>query len=166
MIASYRRRPDMRGMGDLEGGIESAVWPTTGDINTETQSLAITISSLGADYGNSSLSTADDAVAMWQRDWNAFVTDFLQWKDAGWFWNPTRRDALVNYRARFNILLAQYHNLGGSAQTLINPVAGDQPTPDSLDTMMSAVKWVGIGLIAAGVLKLANDSGLFRRSQP
>lgn len=152
----------MQGLGDL-GAVESVVWPTTGDLDTETRSLGITISTLGHDYAASSLTTSDDSVALWERSWNDFVTDFLQWQSSPYFWNPTRRDQLLEYRRRFNALLDQYRGLGGAAQTFLAPVAGDRAAPDSLDKIMTAVKWGGVLLVVGGVVKLANDSGLFKR---
>lgn len=154
----------MAALGDL-GAVESVVWPTTGDLETETRSLAQSISLLGSDYAASLLSTSNSSVATWERSWNSFVTDFLQWKDSPYFWNPTRRNQLVEYRRRFNELLAQYKGLGTSAITLISPVTGDRVAPDSLDKVMTAVKWGGALLIVGGVLKLASDSGLFKRRQ-
>ena len=47
-----------------------------------------------------------------QNAWNAFIADFDQWKDAGWFWNLTRRDQLLGYRTRFNALLEKSKTLG------------------------------------------------------
>jgi hypothetical protein len=163
MLTGYRRRSGMRDLTDLGdlGAVESMVWPTTGDINTETASLANSVSLLGSDYAASSLTTVDDSVALWQRSWNSFVTDFLQWQASPYFWNPSRRNQLVDYRKRFNDLLAAYHNLGGN--TLIAPLPGDALQPDSLDKIMTAVKWGGVLLIAGGVVKLASDAGIFKR---
>lgn len=142
-------------------GVEASIWPTTGNIDDETNSLAITISTLGHDYAASSLSTSNPTVDTWQRGWNGFVTDFLAWKSSSYFWNPTRRDELVGYRARFNALLAAYQGLGGP--TFQAAVEGAAAAPDSLDKIMTAAKW---GVLALGIglaYKVTADLGLLKR---
>jgi hypothetical protein len=144
-------------------GVEASVWPTTGDIDNETNSLAQTISTFGHDVAWSNTTVTDDVFQTFLRAWDGFVTDFLTWKEGAWFWNPTRRDQLIDYKARFNQLLQRFQALGIGASTDVTPVVGDRPAPDSLDKVMTAVKWGGIALIVVGGLKLASDSGWLRR---
>ncbi len=144
------------------GALEADVWPPTHGLDSETNSLAQTIATFGHDYAFSLLDAGDPAVQMFQRAWNDFVTDFLQWKEGPYFWNPTRRDQLVEYRAKFNRLLQQYQALGPEAATSVAPVVGDHVQPDSLDKVMTAVKWGGIVLGAGLVYKILSDTGLLR----
>ncbi len=155
---SSRRRRSLGGLGALEAD----VWPPTHGLDSETNSLAQTISTFGHDYAFSILTTADPAVEAFQRAWNDFVTDFLSWKSTPYFWNPTRRDQLVEYRAKFNRLLQIYKTLGPAATTTVAPVVGDQVQPDSLDKVMVAVKWGGVLLAGGLVYKVLSDTGLLR----
>ncbi len=127
-------------------GVESSTWPTTGDIDTETNSLALSVVALGHDPAVSSPLVGD----AWLAAWNLFVDDFNQWKDAAWFWNPTRRDQLISYRARFNDLLSQLQNISGEASP-IAPVQGSHKEPDSIDKLVDAAKFVGV-LVGLGLV--------------
>lgn len=144
------------------GAVESSVWPTTGDIDAETQSLATTIATLGHDIAGSGVDPSTIEYQSFERAWNGFVTDFLAWQDAPWFWNPTRRDQLVSYRQRYNQLLASYKTLPAS-YTAQEPVSGDHPEPDSLDNVMRAVKWGGIALGVYLGVRLLYDTGVLRK---
>jgi heme oxygenase len=129
------------------GAVEGSLWPTTGDINNESQSLAASIQQVGRDIFNSSVSGDSDAYATFQNSWNTFVQDFDAWKDASWFWNPTRRDELIEYRGRYNALLSQMRALG------ISSLAADQKTsaPNPLDTALSVLNKLIIGGAVLGV---------------
>ncbi len=127
-------------------GVESSTWPTTGDIDTETNSLTLSVVALGHDPSVSSPLVGD----AWLAAWNLFVDDFNQWKDAAWFWNPTRRDQLISYRARFNDLLSQLQNISGEASP-IAPVQGSRKEPDSIDKLVDAAKFIGV-LVGLGLV--------------
>jgi len=129
-------------------GVEGAIWPTTGDIDTETNSLAISIQQLGNDIFNSNVSASVAGWQPFQDAWNAFVADFDQWQNAGWFWNPTRRDELLDYRARFNALLSQMQGLG--IATNATPLASTAP-PDELDKVLAILDKIVIVGAVAGV---------------
>ena len=153
-MTRYRRNRQVSSLS----GIESAVWASTGDIDTETDSLLITIQTFTADRMDSDIASHPSYPA-WLNVWNGFAQDFAQWRDSAWFWNPTRRDQLLEYRRRFNELLASYKSLGPSATTGLSPLAHDRPEPDSLDKLMKVAKW-GIGiLIVGGIIKVAVDTG-------
>lgn len=145
--AQIVRLGERRGIG--MGAVESSVWPTTGDLDTETASFALTVQQLAADIFNSDAggggysADAQDAYQMFLRSWNTFVSDFNQWRDAAWFWNPTRRDQLLGHRARFNSLLAQFQALGGRSGAQIQAAS---PEPDTLDKAADLVTKVGIAL--------------------
>lgn len=130
------------------GAVEAALWPTTGDIDNETASFAGTVLQLAADIFNANIGAGDD-VQTFLRSWNTFVDDFNAWKDAAWFWNPTRRDQLLEYRGRFNVLLAQFRALGGSSGAQAQAAAKE---PDAVDKAISFVTRAGIvlgvGLVA------------------
>ena len=128
----YLRSPSL-------GAVETALWPSTGDIDTETASLATSVQELAQDIFNANV-PADDTWATFQNAWNAFIADFNQWKDAGWFWNLTRRDQLLSYRTRFNTLLDKAKSMG--VGTLAAPQA-DSGT-DPLSKMLGTLTTVGI----------------------
>lgn len=156
----------MSGFGDIAG----ETWPTTGEINTETASLALTVSSLGRDIFNSETPNSPEYYTL-QNAWNTFVADFGQWKDAGWFWNPGRRDELVAYRARFNHLLDLWKGLGnGAVLTVADPVAGDTLPPSPLDKAADIARslvWVlGIGGALWVGFTLYRESKALRRIAP
>lgn len=134
----------MRGFGD----VATDTWPTTGAIDTETESLGLSISQLATDIFNSDNTPDGDAYFTLQNAWNTFVADFTQWKNAAWFWNPSRRDELVAYRARYNALLKQWQALPG-VQTAAAPVANATLPKSPLDTGLAIagdLVWVaGIG---------------------
>jgi hypothetical protein len=138
--------PAVRGMGD----VATDTWPSTGAIDTETQSLALSISQLGTDIFNSNTPDSD-AYTTLQNAWNTFVADFTQWQNAAWFWNPSRRDELVSYRARYNALLAQWQSLPGVV-TAATPVANATPPASPLDTVLAiAGDLVWVAAIGAAV---------------
>jgi len=127
------RRAVMPALGD----VADDTWPSTGAINTETASLATSVAQLGRDifdgFGRDDTSWVDDpAVDALRNAWNAFLADFGQWKDSAYFWNPSRRDELVSYRARFNDLLAQWRSVP-AVVTAAKPVAGAAPAKSPLD---------------------------------
>ena len=130
------------------GDVSTDTWPSTGAIETETASLEISVQQLGRDiFNDSTVSAASDDYQALQNAWNSFVADFDQWRDAAWFWNPSRRDELIGYRARFNALLAQWRGLG--VVTAAAPVVGDKPATSPLDQVLGildkVVLVVGIG---------------------
>lgn len=129
------------------GAVEGALWPSTGDIDRETESLAIAIRQLGHDIGNS-VTPNSDAYFAFERGWNAFVADFGQWKDGGWYWNPTRRDQLLEYRQRFNALLEQARTFQVASVAVAQKA---QPEPDGVDKLLAAVNKVVIVGAAVGV---------------
>lgn len=132
-------------------GVEDSLWPPTGDLDTATESLALSVSELGHDVIADNTGSGDD-VQTWLRAWNAFVRDFTQWKGAGYYWNPSRRDALVDYRRRFNDLLARYHELPGAITTGAEAVKGDTPGASPLAQAESLVtKVVGGALVLGGL---------------
>jgi hypothetical protein len=128
------------------GAVESSLWPTTGDIDTETASLAASVHQLAGDIFDAQPlpDTADYQV--FQNAWNAFIADFTQWKDAAWFWNLTRRDQLLGYRTRFNELLDKAKALGTS--TLASPQAdsGTDPVSKFLGTLTTVALVVGVAV--------------------
>lgn len=134
------------------GDVVDDTWPSTGAIDTETASLAVSVAQLGRDifdgFGRDAYPVDDPGVGALQNAWNAFLADFNQWKDAAWFWNPSRRDELVTYRARFNDLLAQWRGVP-TVITAAKPVAGAAPAKSPLDKaadVASSLVWiVGIG---------------------
>src|SRR5882672_9556011 len=99
---------DMRGFSGFSG-VEDSIWPSTGSLDTETASLDATVKELGTDIFNDTVSASNENYQTFLNAWNTFVADFNQWLKAAWFWNPTRRDELVDYRKRFNSLLTRYH---------------------------------------------------------
>lgn len=133
-------------------GVEDDTWPSTGAIDTETASLATSVAQLGRDifdgFGRDAYPIGDAGVQALQNAWNAFLADFDQWKDAAWFWNPSRRNELVSYRARFNDLLAQWRSVP-EVVTAAKPVAGAAPAKSPLDKaadVAGSLVWiVGIG---------------------
>jgi hypothetical protein len=134
------------------GDVAEDTWPSTGAIDTETASLATSVAQLGRDifdgFGRDAYPIDDAGVQALQNAWNAFLADFNQWKDAAWFWNPSRRDELVSYRAKFNALLAQWQSVP-QVITVAKPVAGAAPAKSSLDKaadIAGSLVWiVGIG---------------------
>lgn len=137
----YLRNPSL-------GAVESSLWPTTGDIDTETASLAIQVHQLAQDVFNANV-PADDKWSVFQDAWNAFIADFDQWKDASWFWNLTRRDQLLSYRSKFNALLTQAKALG--VGTLAAPQASEKeadPLSKFFGTATTVAMVVGGAVVA------------------
>lgn len=155
------------GLGEL-GDVASDTWPSTGAVNTETASLATSVAQLGRDifdaFARDSYPVDDPAVGALQNAWNAFLADFNQWQAAGWFWNPSRRDELIVYRARFNALLAQWRAVP-SVVTVAAPVAGAEPAKGGLaeaaDRVETIVKWGALLVGGVVAFKVAGDLGLF-----
>jgi hypothetical protein len=134
------------------GNVADDSWPSTGAINTETASLATSVAQLGRDifdgFGRDAYPIDDPAVQALQNAWNAFLADFSQWRDSAWFWNPSRRDELISYRARFNELLSQWRGVP-DVITAAKPVEGAAPAKSALDKaadVAGSLVWiVGIG---------------------
>jgi hypothetical protein len=128
------------------GAVENDTWPSTGALETETQSLWLSMLQLSKDVFNSNAYVDD----VWTRSWNTFVADVQQWKDAGWFWNPTRRDELLEYRRRFNTLLAQFQGAGVSTGAEQQAATGSTPL-DTVNTILTKALWVvgGVGALWA-----------------
>jgi hypothetical protein len=129
--------------------IAEETWPTTGEIDTETASLLLSVQALARDIFDSGVSSSPEYFTL-QNQWNAFASDFAQWRASAWFWNPGRRDELVAYRARFNALLGAWQALpGGGVQTAATPVAGAELPPSTLDKVADigrSLAWiVGFG---------------------
>jgi hypothetical protein len=149
------------------GDVAADTWPSTGAINTETASLATSVAQLGKDifagFGRDSYPVDDPGVGSLQNAWNAFLADFNQWRDAGWFWNPSRRDELIGYRARFNALLAQWRVVP-SVVTVAAPVAGDAPEKNpiekAVDKAVDIAKWAALLVGAVAAWKVASDLGV------
>ena len=156
----------LAGLGD----VASDTWPSTGAINTETASLATSVAQLGKDifdgFGRDSYPIDDPGVHALQNAWNAFLADFNQWQASGYFWNPSRRDELVGYRARFNALLAQWRAVP-SVVTVAAPVAGAEPAKgglaEAVDHVEAIVKWGALLVGGAMALKVASDLGVFAK---
>lgn len=143
-------RPAVPSLGSF-GDVATDTWPSTGAIDTETESLALSISQLGTDIFNSDGTGDDQAYFTLQNAWNTFVADFSQWKDSAWFWNPSRRDELVAYRARYNALLAQWQALPGVV-TAAAPVPNATLPKSPLDTGLAiAGDLIWVAAIGAGV---------------
>ena len=132
---AYMRNPSL-------GAVESSLWPTTGDIDTETTSLGLQVQQLAQDVFNGATPDTPEYFT-WQNAWNTFIADFNQWKDAGWFWNLTRRDQLLSYRTRFNALLAEAQKLG--VGTMVKPQAdtGTDPVSKFLGTLTTVALVIG-----------------------
>lgn len=125
-------------------GVENDVWPSTGALDVETNSLDLSIQQLAHDNFDQGMLGWDSVL---QNAWNTFIADWNQWKSAGWFWNPSRRDELLSYRKRFNDLLAQIQARGTSTQT--QPVAAVGVTPfDQVSSMLTKTAWI-VGGVAA-----------------
>jgi hypothetical protein len=136
------------------GDVASDTWPSTGAIDTETASLATSVAELGRDifdaFGRGSYDVEDQNVQALQNSWNAFLADFNQWQASGYFWNPSRRDELVSYRARFNRELAQWKGLGAAGVTtaaaaVAGAVLPQSPLDKAADIAGSLVWILGIG---------------------
>lgn len=140
------------GMGSGLGDVADAFWPTTGDIDTATNSLAITIQELGTDIFNDTGNASDDSYQAFLTAWDAFVADFDQWKDTTLYWNPTRRDELIDYRKRFNDLLSTYQGFSGSLTVGVKPVPGDTPSPNPLVALEGIASKVVAGVVIVGAL--------------
>lgn len=143
MIA-YQRRRRFRYPG--LGAVENDTWPSTGALETETESLRLSVMQLARSIFDAVAVPSDD----WQNAWNTFVADFNQWRDSGYFWNPTRRDELLEYRKRFNALLAQFQNIGiGSAVTTTNATPTQVSPLQQASALITKVGWVlAIGAVA------------------
>ena len=159
----------LAGLGEL-GDVASDTWPSTGAINTETASLATSVAQLGRDifdgFGRDSYPVDDPGVGALQNAWNAFLADFNQWQASAYFWNPSRRDELISYRARFNALLAQWRAVP-SVVTVAAPVAGAEPAKgglaEAVDHVEAIVKWGALIVGGAMALKVASDLGVFAK---
>jgi hypothetical protein len=133
------------------GALEDALWPSSGALDTEEKSLQLQISALGHDIAFSSAPASDDRVQSFLRTWNAYVQDFLNWRSAPWFWNPNRRDQLIEYRRRFNAFREQFLTLPGSSTT-VQPVAGAKPADGPFDQAVKILnKVVIVVAIGAGL---------------
>lgn len=145
--------PALTGVGDIYlSGVEDSLWPTTGDINTETASLETTVQNLGQDILLDQVSASDPNWQVFQNKWNAFVADFDQWRNASWFWNPTRRDDLLSYRSRFNSLLDQYHGINGAVTTGVSAVKGASPSPGPFDSANQLLGHIATGAVIVGAI--------------
>jgi hypothetical protein len=141
MLVRPASRPTM-------GAVESALWPTTGDLDTETASLSLQIEQLGRDIFNA-FGGLDTSGADWDQfssGWRTFLDDFRQWRDAGWFWNPTRRDQLLGYRTTFNAMLAQAKRLGVGTLAAPQKDEGDDPLSKFLGTLTTVVIVAGVAV--------------------
>ena len=108
----------------------------------------------------------DPGVQALQNAWNAFLADFRQWQAAGWFWNPSRRDELIGYRARFNALLAQWRSVPAVVTAAV-AVAGAEPAKgglaEAVDHVETIVKWGALIVGGAMAIKVASDLGVFSK---
>jgi hypothetical protein len=131
------------------GGVENDTWPSTGAIDTETNSLDLSIRQLAQD-------AFDQGLPGWtpveQNAWNAFIADWKQWKDSGYYWNPTRRDELLGYRARFNKFLGQFGSAGVETQAEAQAAIRGPDAFDSASGLLTKALWVvgGVGLLWVG----------------
>jgi hypothetical protein len=137
------------------GDVADALWPTTGDIDTATNSLALTIQQLGSDIFNDNGNASDPNYQAFLDAWNTFVADFTQWKGVSLYWNPTRRDELVDYRKRFNDLLTLYHSFSGALTLGIQAVPGAVLAPSLLVQWGGLISKVVGGVAAVGGIYLA-----------
>lgn len=129
-------------------GVESDTWPSTGAIDVETNSLDLSIKQLAADWFRTAPdNTADPGLLA---AWNTFIADWSQWRDAAWFWNPTRRDELLGYRKRFNDFLTRFNNAGVGSLAMPQATSGLDALDKAGDLLTKAM-WVvgGIGALWA-----------------
>lgn len=142
------------------GAIENSLWPSTGDIDTETKGLDSQITELGRDVFNwfPNADTSTPQVDQFSSGWNAFLDDWRNWRDAAWFWNLTRRDQLLGYRSRFNQLLAAAKSL--SVGTLATPQAdtGTDPFSKLLGTLTTVAIVAGVGIGAFYGVKIFKEA--------
>lgn len=134
------------------GDVAADTWPSTGEIDTETQSLATSIQQLAQDWFDTQ---SPGWTPQLQNSWNAFVADFNNWKNSGYFWNPGRRDELLGYRGRFNTFIASFNNAGVSTDVTPGQVGSTVALPDALDkvsdiTTKALYVVLGIGALWAG----------------
>jgi hypothetical protein len=144
---------DMSGFRGF-AGVEDSIWPSTGAIDTETASLDATVKELGSDVFADTVSASNANYQVWLTAWDTFVADFNQWMSSSWFWNPTRRDELVDYRKRFNSLLTRYHAFDsvGAVTGGTQLVAGAAPSKSAIDTLADNYgKIVTGGIIIAAI---------------
>lgn len=132
----YLRNPSL-------GAVESSLWPSTGDIDTETASLATSVHQLAEDIFQAQPLPDTADYNAFQNAWNAFIADFNQWKDAGWFWNLTRRDQLLGYRTRFNALLDKAKTLGANTMAAPQADTGTDPVSKFLGTATTVALVIG-----------------------
>jgi hypothetical protein len=144
------------------GAVENSFWPTTGDVDSETNSLEQSVAQLGRDvftaFGASDTLSGDNPDFLaFSSAWNAFYEDFEAWRTAGWFWNPTRRDQLLEYRTRYNALLLEAKRLG--VGTLAAPLAdhGEDPVSKLLGTFGTVAIVLGVGIAGYFGVKVWNE---------
>ncbi len=83
------------------------------------------------------------------------MNDFTNWKNSSYFWNPGRRDELLDYRKRFNVFVTNFQAAGVSTDVTPQQVGATAPLPDGLDKVSDILTKalyvvVGVGVLWAG----------------
>lgn len=139
------------------GDVASDTWPSTGEIDTETTSLWNSMMQLSQDWFDTQ---SPGWTAQLQNAWNAFVADFTNWKNSSYFWNPGRRDELLDYRKRFNTFVTNFTAAGVSTDVTPAQVGSTVILPSGLDSVVSSASGLltkalyvvlGVGVLWAGM---------------
>lgn len=131
------------------GAVENDTWPSTGAIDTESNSLDLAIKQLARDNFDQGMPSWDSTL---QNSWNTFVADWNYWLNTGYFWNPTRRDELLEYRKRFNDLRTQMQAGGVSTYTPEQVSTKGANAFDVAGSLLTKTLWVvgGVAVLLVG----------------
>lgn len=94
--------------------------------------------------------------------WKAFYKEWVTFRDGlGWFGNMTGAtvDRVRDFRQRNAAWRDKIASTGGK---VTGPAPSNLDPEDPIDKLLGAAKYVGIGLGAFALFRIASDAGLFR----
>ncbi len=135
-------------------GFETDFLPNRYEINAAADDLQSKILIFSRDFTARQSPGTDEEYQRFLSQWNAFVGDFNAWHGVFFWWSTwSRREELLQFRKRFNDLVAEYESLGGQTSDVVVPfdkqeISTDDQGPPS--KWHSTMKWVAAGAIVLG----------------
>ena len=151
-ILAAAGQPNGQQLGGLQG-FETDFLPNRYEINAAADELQTQILTFARDFTSRATPSDNESYQRFLDQWNTFVGDFNAWHDDWWWSTWSRREELLQFRRRYNQLVAEYQAMGGRPSQVVKEydeqeISTDDKGPPS--QWHSTIKWIAAGAIVLG----------------